>query len=42
MRNRWSRDPELRLDFMLLNPERASGVIAADVDRSVGGLKVGS
>ena len=22
MRNRWSRDPELRLDFMLLNPER--------------------
>jgi exodeoxyribonuclease-3 len=37
MRNRWSRDAVLRLDFLLLSPQCASRVIAANVDRWVRG-----
>lgn len=37
MRHRWPRDAGLRLDFLLLSPQCASRIIAADVDRWVRG-----
>ncbi len=35
MRNRWPRDAGLRLDHLLLSPEAAKRLVAADVDRDV-------
>ena len=37
MRKRWERDAGLRIDHLLLNPELATRLSAADVDRAVRG-----